>query len=163
AIFSSPFPKVDFPPLPQLNSEVAKFAFAYYTNNFEWRSMKICGESIISFYIGKCIDCFQNRSLCYRELLKSIMLSDKVLACYAIYLDIHIDNRMSAYLIDKDHANSFKVWVYGYQKSFGALLCEQFIESLIWPLLSSLHNLKFKNNDKIVSLLNDYFKVLWKM
>ncbi|CAG8782887.1 19921_t:CDS:2, partial [Gigaspora margarita] len=88
-------------------------------------------------------------SLRYWELLKSIMLSDKVLACYAIYLDIHIDNRMCAHLIDKDHANSFNVWVYGYQKSFGGLLCEQFIESLIWPLLSSLHGLKFKNNNEI--------------
>ncbi|CAG8853941.1 2235_t:CDS:2, partial [Gigaspora margarita] len=86
AISSSPFPRVDFPPLPQLNPEVAKFAFAYHTNNFE--------------------------SLHYRELLKSIMLSNKVLACYAIYLDIHIDNRISAHLIDKDHTNSFKVWVY---------------------------------------------------
>ncbi|CAG8550674.1 44654_t:CDS:2 [Gigaspora margarita] len=131
AIFSSPFPKVDFSPLLQLNPEVTKFAFAYHTNNFEWRSIKICGESIISFYIAKFIDCFQNRLLRYRELLKSIMLSDKVLACYTIYLDIHIDNRMCAYLIDKDHANSFNVWVYGYQKSFGGLLCEQFIESLI--------------------------------
>ncbi|CAG8708441.1 36606_t:CDS:1, partial [Racocetra persica] len=49
------------------------------------------------------------------------MLSDKVLASYAIYLGIHIDNRMCDHSIDSDHANSFKVWVYGYQKSFGSL------------------------------------------
>ncbi|CAG8585276.1 14404_t:CDS:2 [Gigaspora margarita] len=131
AIFSTPVPRIDFPPLPHLTPEVAKFAFAYHTNNFEW------------------------------QLLKSIMLSDKVLACYAIYLEIHIDNRMCDHLINSDHANSFSVWVYRYQKSFGALVYEQFVESLIQLLINSLYCLDLKNNEEIVNLLNNYFKVFW--
>ncbi|RIB06694.1 hypothetical protein C2G38_2216435 [Gigaspora rosea] len=135
AIFSSPSPRIDFPPSPHLTPEVAEFAFAYHNNNFEWHH--------------------------YQELLKIIMLSDKVLASYAIYLGIHIDNRMCDHLINSDHANSFKVWVYGYQKSFGTLVCEQFVESLIQPLMNSLYSLDLKNNEEIVDLLNNYFKVFW--
>ncbi|RIB30375.1 hypothetical protein C2G38_2152877 [Gigaspora rosea] len=124
AIFLSPSPRIDFPPLPHLTPETTE-------------------------------------SDHYQELLKIIMLSDKVLACYAIYLGIHIDNRMCDHLIDSDHANSFKVWVYGYQQSFGSLVCEQFLESLMQPLINSLYGLDLKNNKDIVDLINYYFKVSW--
>ncbi|CAG8856281.1 14697_t:CDS:2, partial [Gigaspora margarita] len=123
AIFLSPSPRIDFPPLLHLTLDMAKFAFAYYNNIFEWHH--------------------------YQELLKIIMLSDKVLACYAIYLGVYIDNRMCNHLIDSDHANSFKVWVFRYQKSFGSLVCEQFIESLMQPMINSLYGLDLKNNKEI--------------
>ncbi|CAG8856603.1 39046_t:CDS:2, partial [Gigaspora margarita] len=74
AIFLSPSPRIDFPPLPHLTPEMAEFAFACHNNIFEWHH--------------------------YQELLKIIMLSDKVLAYYAIYLGIHIDNRMCDHMID---------------------------------------------------------------
>ncbi|CAG8719836.1 27351_t:CDS:2 [Gigaspora margarita] len=34
-IFLSPSPRIDFPPLPHLTSEMAEFAFAYHNNIFE--------------------------------------------------------------------------------------------------------------------------------
>ncbi|KAF0366338.1 ribonuclease 3 [Gigaspora margarita] len=160
AIFLSPFPRIDFPPLPHLTPETAEFAFAYHNNIFQWNIMRICGNSTISFCITKITKSLFNRSDHYQEILKIIMLSDKVLACYAIYLGIYIDNRMCDHLIDCDHANSFKVWVYGYQQSFGSLVCEQFVESLMQPLINSLYGLDLKNNKDIVDLINYYFKVL---
>ncbi|CAG8853966.1 31745_t:CDS:1, partial [Gigaspora margarita] len=48
-----------------------------------------------------------------------------------------------------DYANSFKLWVYGYQKSFGSSVCEQFVESLMQPLINSLNGLDLKNNKEI--------------